>query len=134
MVELNILKDSGFCLNVFLTPQEHLMLGSTVDNKYHEKWYTPMLVQDGISVATVNEIRQYICDFFSFLVYEAKRDNLVFEVRPYNIKDNDFNLEAKLAPLGKDGETLYDPQPLDERLKFATKEHAEYKLRPHLKP
>jgi hypothetical protein len=115
-----------------LTPQEHILLGSTSDET---NFYIPVVLQKGLIIkdrhrpdvlfsintviSEVNEARKYFKYFLATIGH--------FRNVPKYAKGI---VKVKLSPLNLEtGETIRDPRPIDENLKFDPESISDLRLR-----
>lgn len=98
--------------NLLLTPQESKIIGSSIRDKHNDRFYTPLAVQDGADIREINDERMKQNIFYGYCYYFVGED----------MKEpiSDTGLAAVIfAPLNlQTGETLFDPRPLDSRLRL----------------
>ncbi len=103
----------------YFTPQEHLLFGSTPVGDY-DSFYIPLAIQQNkASISEVDSLR---------------RDNLTFNIFGINCIDENGNrfmspVNTLLAPLDSEGKTLYDPRPVDVRIRIDPSLSEKYKMR-----
>ncbi|MBU2496973.1 MAG: hypothetical protein KJ767_02860 [Nanoarchaeota archaeon] len=65
---------------LYWTPQEHGLFGSTVEENYNENPYTPLAIQDKkISVKECNDERYRLRNIICAGIYDKKLGDIVFE-------------------------------------------------------
>lgn len=108
---------------VFLTPQEEHLIGSTPDDKYTERFYTPIAVQKGYDIKVVDSIRQSAGIYPGIITYfvNDKGEN----------PEPDRNMSTKviLSPLNERGETIHDPKTIDESFYIESEERKRLRFR-----
>ncbi len=110
--------------HMFLSPQEEILIGSTPEDKYMGKFYTPKAIQNGYATILVNELRQKAQTYPALTVYfvNAKGENPEPDKRFMSTK-------VVLAPLTYSGETIHDPKPLDESFHIEEQDKKRLKFR-----
>ncbi|HLC32134.1 MAG TPA: hypothetical protein VJK51_05695, partial [Candidatus Nanoarchaeia archaeon] len=86
-------------INDYLTPQEHVLIGSTVEPRYNQQPYTPIAIQLGVDEELAHAVRVGI----------ESIETIGYNWEPKNAQP----VSIQLAPLNERGETLYDPQALN---------------------
>lgn len=101
----------------FMTPAEHLHFGSGVPDEYLFQPYVPIAIQMGVCpdfVATIREKYPYFeMTADRFICSDTYKPIDMTTLRPY--------VMMKLAPLGPDYSTIYDPIPLKDNVKINPK-------------
>ena len=93
---------------MFLTPQEEHLIGSTPDDKYTNRFYTPKAIQEGYSVKVIDSIRQIAGTYPGIITY------FVNDKRENPEPDRTMSTRVVLSPLNEKGETIHDPKSIDE--------------------
>ncbi len=86
--------------NDFFTPQEHILIGSTIEpgRCTKDRFYTPLCVQEGLAIEVANAVRQR----------QSKFDSLsAFWKQPAK---HGYHVPTILEPLDEQGRTIRDPQ------------------------
>lgn len=85
----------------FLTPQEHIFVGSTVEKKYSQNPYRPIAVQEGWKVDVVDYIRQKTKVFYTSSINWLTEENQQYIENAY--------AKTLLSRLDETGNTVHDP-------------------------
>ena len=107
----------GYRSNI-MTLQEHNMIGSSGTNNSEDiDPYTPIgLVEDGLTLGEVKTARDLEKHFLSYSI------GFIF-----NEGDSQQDvIPVSLEPLGNDGKTIRDPQPLDKDLRVISNYSVEF--------
>ncbi|MFZ5955384.1 MAG: hypothetical protein ACOYT4_03080 [Nanoarchaeota archaeon] len=101
---------------LFLTPQEHMLMGSTSDSRYSQ-FYVPKIIQLGIDVESVNKIREFYKTFPALGCYFQDALGNDIEADSVEVILSSLNLQTR--------ETIFDPK----SALFKIKKIPEFKLR-----
>jgi hypothetical protein len=97
----------------FLTPQEHLFLGSSSEEKYMKNPYSPLAVQDGWDSWVVDHIRGKFQVFQSAALLWLNKDGTA-------VTDS-HHVRTLLSQLNSAGDTLFNPISLQPELSLNPK-------------
>lgn len=89
----------------FLTPQEHMFFGSSSGKEFSEHPYRPLVVQEGWDASNADYIRQRCQVFFSSSINWLDDENQ---------QSREVYLKTLLSPLDELGDTIRDPQLVEE--------------------
>ena len=105
--------------NYVMTPQEHVWIGSGIDDRYFEQPYVPLAIQDGHPIEDVGSFRARRHQFWPMAV---------------GFVDTSGNEQGDKAvafpPLDPEtGETLHDPRPIREGITVVVSNNERFFIR-----